>query len=160
METFRLNISPKYKKSFVEYTIIQKLINDKLVKVKRELLWRSGEIEVSITEDDLEKYCKDKELKFSKLQGNENLLFESLKKNDILTFDDSFPFEHEFLSSFDGCSTDYYIYHDDGSDVEESVEDEINNVLEEGDFYDLEDDHGYDIVDTIYEIHGDLDIII
>jgi len=158
MSVFEFNVSPKHKKSFVEYTIVQKNINDKNVKVKRELVWRQGEIEVKITEEEFKKYLEDKELNISKLEGNEHILFDSLKKEDVLVFDDKFPFEYEFLSSFDGCSDDYYIYYEDGSDVEDSIEEEINNVLEEGDFYDLEDDHGYEIEDTIYELHGELDI--
>ena len=158
MSVFEFTVSPKYKKSFVEYTIVQKNINDKNVKVKRELVWRTGEIEVKITEEEFKKYTEDKELNISELEGNEDVLFDSLKKDDVLIVDDKFPFEHEFLSSFDGCSNDYYIYYEDGSDVEDSIEEEINNVLEEGDFYDLEDDHGYEIEDTIYELHGELDI--
>lgn len=75
-----------------------------------------------------------------------------------MAFDDSFPFEYEFLSSFDGCSDDYSIRYDDGSDVEDSVEKEINEIIEEGDFYSLEDDHGYIISDTTYEIHGEFDV--
>lgn len=154
----KLNISPKYKKSFVEYTILKKEINNKKVKITRELLWRTGEIEVTITEEEFQKFCKDNNLQLLKLKENEYKLFESLKKNNVLVFDDSFPFEYEFLSCFDGCSDDHNICYDDGSDVEESIEEEINNILEEGDFYDLEDNHGYLIDENKYEIYGELEI--
>ena len=155
---FKFNVSPKYKKSFVEYTVMKKEIDNKIVKITRELVWRSGEIEINISKENFEKYCKDKNLQFSELNNNEYKLFESMKKSDVLTIDDSFPFEYEFLSSFDGCSDDYNVCYDDGSDVEDSIQEEIDNILEEGDFYDLEDDHGYNIDDTKYEMHGELEI--
>ena len=154
----RLIITPKYKKSFFEYTILKKEINNKKVKITRELLWRTGEIEVTITEEDFQKFCKDNNLQLLKLKENEYKLFESLKKNNALVFDDKFPFEYEFLSSFDGCSDYRNICYDDGSDVEESIEEEINNILEEGDFYDLEDNHGYCIDENFYEIIGGFEI--
>lgn len=158
MSSFEFNVSPKYKKSFVEYMTLQKKINEKVVKVTRELVWRTGEFSVTISEEEFKKYCQEKDLKIDTIENNEDKIFESLRKDGILAFDDSFPFEHEFLSSFDGCSDDYSIYYEDGSDVEDSIEEEINGILEEGDFYDLEDEHNYNIDDTRYEIHGDLDI--
>lgn len=158
MSKFEFNISPKYKKSFVEYTTLEKPINDKKIKITKELVWRSGEFSVTITNEEFEKYCKEKELKISELEGNEEKFFESFQENGVLVIDENFPLEHEFLSSFDGCSDDYNICYDDGSDVEDSIEKEIYGILEEGDFYDLEDDHGYQIVDTKYEMYGELDI--
>ena len=158
MSSFEFNVSPEYKKSFVDYTTIEKKIDDKKIKVTREILWRFGEIQVTVTEDEFEKYVKDKDLEINKMENNEKEFFASLQKNGVLTFDDSFPFEYEFLSSFDGCGDDYNICYDDGSDVEDSVEEEINKIIEEGDFYDLEDYHNYTVVETKYEMHGDLDI--
>ena len=84
MQSFEFNVAPEYKKSFVDYTTIEKKIDDKKIN--------------------------------------------------------------------------YNICYDDGSDVEDSVEEEINKIIEEGDFYDLEDYHNYTVVETKYEIHGDLDI--
>ena len=158
MSVFKYNVSPKYKKSFVDYTTVEKKVNDKKIKVTRETLWRFGEMEVAITKEEFERHVKDKDLKINTMENNEQEFFESLQKDGVLVFDDSFPFEYEFLSSFDGCSDDYSIYYDDGSDVEDSVEKEINEIIEEGDFYSLEDDHGYIIDDTTYEIHGELDV--
>ena len=158
MSVFKYNVSPKYKKSFVDYTTVEKKINDKKIKVTRETLWRFGEMEVTITKEEFERHVKDKDLKINTMENNEQEFFESLQEDGVLVFDDSFPFEYEFLSSFDGCSDDYSIHYDDGSDVEDSVEKEINEIIEEGDFYSLEDDHGYIIDDTTYEIHGELDV--
>ena len=158
MTIFEFNVSTKYKKSFVEYSTLKKVIDNKTVNVTRELVWRTGEFQVTITEDEFQKYCKDCNLNFSTIEGNEIRFFESMQKDDVLTFDESFPFQHEFLSSFDGCSDDYTISYDDGSDVEESIRDEIDSVLEDGDFYDLEDEHEYYMDDTKYEIHGELEI--
>ena len=99
MPSFEFNVAPEYKKSFVDYTTIEKRIDDKKIKVTREILWRFGEIQVTVTEDEFEKYVKDKDLEINKMENNE-----------------------------------------------------------EGDFYDLEDYHNYTVVETKYEMHGDLDI--
>ena len=113
---------------------------------------------VTITDEEFQKYCKDKNLNFNKLENNENQLFESIQKNGVLILDDSFPFQYEFQSSFDGCGDDYNIIYDDGTEVEENIVDEIYSIIEEGDFYDLEDEHGHEVDETKYEIYGDLDI--
>ena len=62
------------------------------------------------------------------------------------------------ISSWDGCSDDYSITYEDGSEVEEDIEQEIMNIIEEEGVYDLEDNHQFEMTDTAYEIDGDLDI--
>ena len=146
MSILNFNVSPKYKKSFIEFNYIEKKVDNKTIRIVREMVWRFGEFNVSISEDKLKEY------------KNVEDLFNSLQTNGVLVFDDNFPFENEFISSFDGCSDDYQISYDDGSDLEEELEEEILNIIEEEGIYELEDNHGYQMVDTKYEIEGDLDI--
>ena len=146
MSILNFNVSPKYKKSFIEFNYIEKKVDNKTIRIVREMVWRFGEFIVSISEDKLKEY------------KNVEDLFNSLQTNGVLVFDDNFPFENEFISSFDGCSDDYQISYDDGSDLEEELEEEILNIIEEEGIYELEDNHGYQMVDTKYEIEGDLDI--
>ena len=76
----------------------------------------------------------------------------------MLLFNDKFPFEYEFQSSWDGCSDDYSITYDDGSELEDDLEEEIMNIIEEEGIYELEDNHEFKMTDTVYEIDGDLEI--
>ena len=142
MPTLNFNVSPKYKKSFIEFNYLEKKIDDKIIKIVQEIVWRSGEINVMIDENKVKEF------------NNIEELFNSIKINECLIFNEDFPFEYEFDSSWDGCSTDYNITYDDGSDVEE----EIMTIIEEEGFYDLEDYYGYQMVDTKYEIDGELEI--
>lgn len=146
MSILNFNVSPKYKKSFIEFNYIEKKVDNKTIRIVREMAWRFGEFNVSISEDKLKEY------------KNVEDLFKSLQTNGVLVFDDNFPFENEFISSFDGCSDDYQISYDDGSNLEDELEEEILNIIEEEGIYELEDNHGYQMVDTKYEIEGDLDI--
>ena len=140
------NVSPKYKKSFIEFNYLEKKIDNKIIKIIQETVWRSGEINVMIDENKVKEFSNIEEL------------FNSIKIHGILLFDENFPFEYEFDSSWDGCSTDYNISYEDGSDVEDELEEEIMTIIEEDGFYDLEDYHGYEMVDTKYEIDGELEI--
>ena len=146
MTTLNFNVSPKYKKSFIEFNYLEKKIDDKIIKIVQEIVWRSGEINVMIDENKVKEF------------NNIEELFNSIKINKCLIFNEDFPFEYEFDSSWDGCSTDYNITYEDGSDVEEEIEEEIMTIIEEDGFYDLEDYHGYQMVDTKYEIDGELEI--
>ena len=85
-------------------------------------------------------------------------MFNSIKKHQVLLFNDEFPFEYEFVSSWDGCSDDYSLTYEDGSEVEEELEEEIMNIIEEEGIDELEDNHDFIMTDTIYEIDGELDI--
>lgn len=146
MTTVEFNVSPKYKKSFIEFNYLEKNINGKKIKLIRELVWRNGEINVTVDSKKLNEY------------ENEEKLFNSLRTHGILLFNDDFPFEYEFQSSWDGCSDDYSITYEDGSDVEEELEEEIMNIIEEEGIYELEDNHEFEMTDTVYEIDGDLEI--
>lgn len=146
MSKIEFNVSPKYKKSFIEYNYLEKIIDDKKIKLVRELVWRNGEINVMVD------YEKFKEF------NNEEELFNSIRHNGVLLFNDKFPFEYEFISSWDGCSDDYSLTYDDGSEVDEELEEEIMNIIEEEGVYELEDNHDFELTDTTYEIYGDLDI--
>ena len=146
MSTVEFNVSPKYKKSFIEYNYLEKIIDDKKIKLVRELVWRNGEINVLVD------YEKFKEF------NNAEEMFNSIRHNGVLLFNDEFPFEYEFISSWDGCSDDYSLTYDDGSEVEEELEEYIMNIIEEEGVYDLEDNHQFEMTDTTYEIDGDLDI--
>jgi hypothetical protein len=146
MSIIEFNVSPKYKKSFIEFNYLEKIVNNKNLRVIRELVWRHGEINVSIDENKLKEF------------NNVEELFNSIKKHNILIFDDEFPFEYEFVSSWDGCADDYEVTFVDGSEVDDKIEDEIMEVIEEDGYYELEDSHGYDMSETIYEIDGELNI--
>ena len=54
--------------------------------------------------------------------------------------------------------TNYSLEYEDGSDVEEKLEEEIMNIIEENDVYYLEDYHDFMIIDTTYKINGELEI--
>ena len=146
MSTVEFNVSPKYKKSFIEFNYLEKNVNGKKIILVRELVWRNGEINVTV---DIEKLNEFK---------NPEELFNSIRKHGVLLFNDNFPFEYEFQSSWDGCSDDYSITYEDGSEVEEDVEQEIMNIIEEEGVYELEDNHQFEMTDTTYEIDGELDI--
>ena len=146
MSTIEFNVSPKYKKSFIEFNYLEKNINGKKIKLVRELVWRNGEINVTVDSEKFKEYSSVEEL------------FNSIKKHEVLLFDDEFPFEYEFVSSWDGCSDDYNITYEDGSDVEEKLEEEIMNIIEEEGIYELEDNHDFVMMDTTYEIDGELEI--
>ena len=146
MSTVEFNVSPKYKKSFIEFNYLEKNINGKKIILVRELVWRNGEINVTVDTEKLNEFNSPKEL------------FNSIRKHGVLLFNDNFPFEYEFQSSWDGCSDDYSITYEDGSEVEEDIEQEIMNIIEEEGVYDLEDNHQFEMTDTAYEIDGDLDI--
>lgn len=146
MSKIEFNVSPKYKKSFIEYNYLEKIIDDKKIKLVRELVWRNGEINVLVD------YEKFKEF------NNVEEMFNSIRHNGVLLFNDEFPFEYEFISSWDGCSDDYSLTYDDGSEVDEELEEEIMNIIEEEGVYELEDNHDFELTDTTYEIYGDLDI--
>ena len=146
MSTVEFNVSPKYKKSFIEFNYLEKNINGKKIKLVRELVWRNGEINVTVDSEKFKEYSSVEEL------------FNSIKKHEVLLFDDEFPFEYEFVSSWDGCSDDYNITYEDGSDVEEELEEEIMNIIEEEGIYELEDNHDFVMMDTTYEIDGELEI--
>ena len=145
MSIIEFNLSPKYKKSFIEFNYFEKNINGKKLKLVRELVWRGGEISVTVNAQ-----------KFNEFKNAEEM-FNSIKTNGILLFNDKFPFEYEFGSSWDGCSN-YSLEYEDGSDVEEKLEEEIMNIIEENDVYYLEDYHDFMITDTTYEINGELEI--
>ena len=146
MSFSEFTISPKFKKSFVEFNYLEKNINNKKIKLIRELVWRNGEINVSINNKKLKEFNTIEEL------------FNSITKHNVLLFDNKFPFEYEFVSSYDGCSDDYSLSYDDGSDVEEELEDKIMNIIEEEGVYELEDNHNFEMVDTTYEIYGEINI--
>lgn len=147
MSKIEFNVSPKYKKSFIEYNYLEKIIDDKKIKLVRELVWRNGEINVLVDYEKLKEFNNDAEE-----------MFNSIRHNGVLLFNDDFPFEYEFISSWDGCSDDYSLKYDDGSEVEEELEEEIMNIIEEEGVYELEDNHDFEMIDTTYEIDGDLDI--
>ena len=146
METYEFNVSPKYKKSFIEFNYLEKNMNGKKIKLIRELVWRSGEINVTVDSEKFKEYTDVEEM------------FNSIKKHEVLLFNDEFPFEYEFLSSWDGCYDDYSLKYEDGSDVEEKLEETIMNIIEEEGIDELEDNHGFVMMDTAYEIDGELDI--
>ena len=147
MSVVEFNVSPKYKKSFIEYNYLEKNINGKKkIKLVKELVWRSGEINVIVNNDEFIKFKNAEEL------------FNSIKKHEVLLFDDEFPFEYEFVSSWDGCYDDYSITYEDGSDVEKELEEEIMNVIEEEGIHELEDNHDFIMMDTTYEMDGALEI--
>ena len=146
MSTVEFNVSPKYKKSFIEFNYLEKNVNGKKIILVRELVWRNGEINVTV---DIEKLNEFK---------NPEELFNSIRKHGVLLFNDNFPFEYEFQSSWDGCSDDYSITYEDGSEVEDELEEEIMNIIEEEGVYELEDNHQFEMTDTTYEIDGELDI--
>ena len=146
MSFSEFTISPKFKKSFVEFNYLEKNINNKKIKLIRELVWRNGEINVSINNKKLKEFNTIEEL------------FNSITKHNILLFDNKFPFEYEFVSSYDGCSDDYSLSYEDGSDIEEELENKIMNIIEEEGVYELEDNHNFEMVDTTYEIYGKINI--
>lgn len=145
MSTIEFNISPKYKKSFIEFNYFEKNINGKKLKLVRELVWRGGEISVTVNTEKFDEF------------NNAEEMFNSIKTNGVLLLNDEFPLEYEFGSSWDGCSN-YSLEYEDGSDVEEEIEEEIMNIIEENDIYYLEDYHDFMMVDTYYKIEGELDI--
>tara|TARA_Y100000590_G_scaffold110414_1_gene125878 strand:- start:1629 stop:2081 length:453 start_codon:yes stop_codon:yes gene_type:complete len=146
MSVVEFNVSPKYKKSFIEYNYLEKNIKGKKIKLVRELVWRNGNIIVIVNNNKFKEFNNAKEL------------FNSIKKHQVLLFNDEFPFEYEFVSSWDGCSDDYSLTYEDGSEVEEELEEEIMNIIEEEGIDELEDNHDFIMTDTIYEIDGELDI--
>ena len=146
MSVVEFNVSPKHKKSFIEFNHLGKNINGKTIKLVRELVWRNGEINVTVDSK-----------KFKEYTGVEEM-FNSIKKHEVLLFNDEFPFEYEFLSSWDGCYDDYSLKYEDGLDVEEELEKEIMTIIEEEGIDELEDNHGFVMIDTTYEIDGELDI--
>ena len=146
MSVVEFNVSPKYKKSFIEFNYLEKNMNGKKIKLIRELVWRSGEINVTVDSEKFKEYTDVEEM------------FNSIKKHEVLLFNDEFPFEYEFLSSWDGCYDDYSLKYEDGSDVEEKLEETIMNIIEEEGIDELEDNHGFVMMDTAYEIDGELDI--
>ena len=146
MSTVEFNVSPKYKKSFIEFNYLEKNINGKKIILVRELVWRNGEINVMVDYEKFKEFNTPEEL------------FDSIRISGALLFNDDFPFEYEFQSSWDGCSDDYSITYEDGSEVEEDIEQEIMNIIDEEGIYDLEDNHQFEMTDTTYEIDGDLDI--
>jgi hypothetical protein len=146
MSFSEFTISPKFKKSFVEFNYLEKNINNKKIKLIRELVWRNGEINVSINNKKLKEF------------NTIEKLFKSITKHNVLLFDNKFPFEYEFVSSYDGCSDDYSLSYEDGSDVEDELEDKIMNIIEEEGVYELEDNHNFEMVDTTYEIYGEINI--
>ena len=76
----------------------------------------------------------------------------------LRSFLDEFKFEYEFVSSWDGCYDDYSLKYDDGSNVEEELEEEIMSIIEEEGIDELEDNYDFLMIDTTYEIDGELDI--
>ena len=146
MNVFKFNVSPKYKKSFIEFNYFEKNINNKKIKVIRELVWRFGDIVISVDNKKIKKF------------KNINELLNSIKKDGVLLFNDDFPFEYEFVSSWDGCSDDYFLSYEDGTDVEKNLEEELMNIINNDGIYNLEDNHGFILCDTIYEISGELNI--
>ena len=144
MSVINFNVTPKFKKSFIEFNYLEKKVNDKTIQVIRELVWRGGDIVVSIEENKLKEF------------NNVEELFETIKKNNVIIFDDNFPFEYEFDCSWDGCYDDYDISYTDGSEISDETEETILDIIINESFYDLEDNHGYQMVDTKYEIDGDL----
>ena len=146
MLTVEFNVSPKYKKSFIEFNYLEKNVNGKKIILVRELVWRNGEINVTVGIEKLNQF------------NNPEELFNSIRKHGVLLFNDNFPFEYEFQSSWDGCSDDYSITYEDGSEVEDELEEKIMKIIEEEGVYELEDNHEFEMTDTTYEIDGDLDI--
>ena len=75
MSILNFNVSPKYKKSFVEFNYIEKKVDNRTIRIVREIVWRFGEFNVSISEDKLKEY------------KNVEDLFKSLQTNNVLVFD-------------------------------------------------------------------------
>ena len=146
MSIVNFNVTPKYKKSFVEFNYLEKKVENNTINVVQEMVWRFGEINVQIKQEELDKF------------ENVEELFKSLQSHNVLLFNDKFPYEYEFDSSWDGCSNDYSISYEDGSEVEDELEEEIMNIIEEDGIYELEDSHGYIMVNTTYEMEGELSI--
>jgi len=143
------------KKSFNEFTTLKKTSNGLVTFVTEELLWRFGEVSVSFTNEELKKYCDDNDLDVKAFNGCEDKIFNYLKdEDDILCFNGNFPFEFEFLSSNDSCYSEYTI--DCGDDKEFELK--IRDIIDEEGLYVLEDDYGYIVYETKWEIYGELDI--
>ena len=149
MDNYReFEITPRYKKSFLEYTIYSK--NN--IDIIQETLWRTGEIIVRIYNEDYKHICDNNNLSHELLDTNINHVFHTLKNNDILSFNIDFPFEYEFSYSYDGCGSEYEIIN---ANLDEKQL--LLNIIDD-DYNKLEDELDYQITDVYYNIYNEIDI--
>jgi hypothetical protein len=128
MDTYLLE--PKYKKSFVEITTYEKMIDGVPYKFNAQAGWRYGSFTVEIPKE-----CKNPITEIGDPEEDINI-------DDIM-------YETEFNESFDLCWYEY-----DLDDLPENIRDELAEYLEEHTVNDLEDEEGWDILENHYEIVG------
>ena len=127
-------ISPKYRKSLVEVNTIEKEINGVKYQVKKTTVWRTGEFNIWLDDDEYKKLMK---------MNNETI---------YLT-----DYETEFLSSYDACSVYYEVYRGDDLIEDGDIYFDIMDIIDE-DYYLLEDENGWFMTELIYVINGGFEI--
>lgn len=131
-------ISAKYKKSTFSHEYWENFIADKKVVIIITTLWRWGEFNITIN-DDNKKEIMDKE----------NIIINN--------------YENEFINTTDGCERSVKI-ENFGSYTEEEQQKILNLIYEDIDneiILDediLEEENGWQLDDTLYEIHGGCDL--
>lgn len=131
-------ISAKYKKSTFSHDYWKNIVSGKKVVIIITTLWRWGEFNLTIDDDEKKE-----------LSNKESIIINN--------------YENEFINNIDSCERTLKIENFDSYSEEEQeeiknliykdVEDEV--ILEESI---LEEENGWELDDTIYEICGEYDL--
>lgn len=152
-------ILPKYKKNFVEFTKLEKqLENGEYVYVTEEMVWRFGEIIVNLYESDFKQICEEHNLTSNLIHEHPYEFFKQITNDNTLTFNEDFPFEYEFVGSYDGCCNDHYITYSNPDKADKTIEYEIYNILDVDGFNELEEKLDFMCTDCTYEIYDDFEL--
>jgi hypothetical protein len=139
MKFFR--IEPTYKKSVIEWTIFKREVDGKPQFLRKELGWRWGEflIRVPDTVDEKLEWAQgmgydNVETCLEEYYGLEDITEDSLLEALLPDTDDDYieleDYEHEMLSTWDGCWDDWSI-NLPGQDDDVMDEEEKDSILEE-----------------------------
>ena len=123
-------LEPTYKKSFIEITTYEKMIDGVPYKFNAQAGWRYGSFTVEIPKE-----CKNPITEIGDPEGDINI--------------DDIVFETEYNEAFDLCWYEY-----DLDDLPENIRDELTEYLEQNTIDELEEEEGWNIIDNTYMIQG------
>lgn len=131
-------ISPAHKKCLVETSTYEKEIDGVMYKLKEIKGWRYGSFTVEASEE-----------RVRELKNQEDIHIVCGDEDDEGTM-------YEFEESTDCHSMDYELYDTEGNSIDDGdVYDTIMEIIEESGMMELEDNHGWSIDETEYDIYGE-----
>jgi hypothetical protein len=136
----------------VERNVYIKILDGKECKIVRNMIWRYGQIWVSVpsTQEEINKWKEEHSITHD---VTESSIIDYIGYTNGYIHSNEIPFECDFYQSFDGCSYHYYYYNipdEKIKELEEYLDDHITD--------DLEDELEWTLDETTYHIRGEFKI--